>query len=440
MKKMWKKALALVLVLVIAFPGVVLAQGGEIVTDTPDFYFGEVGQPINILFSVEGAAVPPEATWVYDIVPCWTGNELTGINFMPTNNNQNFVISGIPQNTGEFLLVLRIKIFDIDSNEKMDWSENLISLVITIEQFLTAPVINLADDCTILFWESVPGADWYKIFVDGEYSWMGTSYTEFDLIDLWLDYGNHEITVVASNINLYPLILDSPQSNTILFNNRKLFSIFVSAHGGGTASPSVEQAWAGTTITLTANPQTNHFLQTWETDNNITIIYNSPENTATFIMPENDVDITVVFAEIIPITGIEISVNETEIDTQGGTLQFTVNVTPPNATFRYDINWSLTPSGIASMSPDGVFTAISDGEVTVRATSVHQPNMYSNEITINLNNQAPPPVTHPITVNTQGSGTASANVSQATQGATVTLTATRGPITNSPHGKLSAAA
>lgn len=90
----------------------------------------------------------------------------------------------------------------------------------------------------------------------------------------------------------------------------------------------------------------------------------------------------------IDITALTIT-GGTTITTDNGTLQFTAAVTPTDATQGY--KWILTNgTGMATISKDGLVTALRDGTVTVKASSSDD-FVSSNEITITISNQK---VTH----------------------------------------------
>jgi hypothetical protein len=76
----------------------------------------------------------------------------------------------------------------------------------------------------------------------------------------------------------------------------------------------------------------------------------------------------------------------------GDTIRFSVDVQPGNAT-NPNCKWSVVPGGgTSSITPDGLFTAGSPGDVTVRATATDGSGLYG-EIRVTVN---PPtvPVTH----------------------------------------------
>lgn len=73
-------------------------------------------------------------------------------------------------------------------------------------------------------------------------------------------------------------------------------------------------------------------------------------------------------ATFTPVTAVEVSGPAT-IETDGGTATYTASVTPSNATNSF-VEWSVTDgTGVATITSDGVLTAIADGTVTVTASA-----------------------------------------------------------------------
>lgn len=71
--------------------------------------------------------------------------------------------------------------------------------------------------------------------------------------------------------------------------------------------------------------------------------------------------------EAVKITSISLSGTNT-ITTDGGTTQINANVQPPEATNK-TLTWSVSDPEKASISQDGIVTAIADGSVNVIATA-----------------------------------------------------------------------
>jgi len=90
----------------------------------------------------------------------------------------------------------------------------------------------------------------------------------------------------------------------------------------------------------------------------------------------------------VPVTSVAVTGTggATTISTYAGTLQMIANVQPVNATNK-NVTWSVNPgTGNASIDANGLLTAVSDGTVTVTATSVDNPTISGN-IEITISNQ-----------------------------------------------------
>jgi hypothetical protein len=95
------------------------------------------------------------------------------------------------------------------------------------------------------------------------------------------------------------------------------------------------------------------------------------------------------------------------IDTQSGTLQMIAEVLPDNATNK-TVTWSVTNgTGGATISTDGLLTAVKNGTVTVTATSNDGGNVVGSTV-ITISNQAVIAVTS-ITVTSTGGATTISN-------------------------------
>jgi len=110
----------------------------------------------------------------------------------------------------------------------------------------------------------------------------------------------------------------------------------------------------------------------------------------------DDVKIEIV-TEDEPVTSIAVSGenNATTITTEGGTLQMLAEVLPITATNRA-VAWSVSPTGLATISTDGLLTAVANGIVTVRATARDGSAVYG-ELAITITGQpVDPPVEPPV--------------------------------------------
>ena len=89
--------------------------------------------------------------------------------------------------------------------------------------------------------------------------------------------------------------------------------------------------------------------------------------------------------QVIPVTGISIS-GGNAISTPGGSLQLSATVTPSNATDK-SVVWSITGgTGQATIDQNGLVTAISNGNVIIRATANGGTDIYATT-TISVTNQ-----------------------------------------------------
>ena len=97
-------------------------------------------------------------------------------------------------------------------------------------------------------------------------------------------------------------------------------------------------------------------------------------------------DITIMISnQVVPVTGISIS-GGNAISTPGGSLQLSATVTPSNATDK-SVVWSITGgTGQATIDHNGLVTAISNGNVLIRATANGGTDIYATT-TISVTNQ-----------------------------------------------------
>jgi len=92
-------------------------------------------------------------------------------------------------------------------------------------------------------------------------------------------------------------------------------------------------------------------------------------------------------SSVIPVTGIVIDGSLT-ISENGGTLQLSPAITPENAT-NTAVTWSIVDGDCATVSENGILTAIANGIVTVRATACDDSSIYG-EITVTVTGQTEP--------------------------------------------------
>ena len=98
----------------------------------------------------------------------------------------------------------------------------------------------------------------------------------------------------------------------------------------------------------------------------------------------------------IPVTSIVVTAGANEINVKNGTLQMTAEVTPTDATDK-TVTWSVTETNgdattKATIDMNGILTAVQDGQVRVKATSVSSPAVSAvKDITISNNPVVVPP-------------------------------------------------
>ncbi|MGG5506922.1 MULTISPECIES: FG-GAP-like repeat-containing protein [unclassified Myroides] len=100
-------------------------------------------------------------------------------------------------------------------------------------------------------------------------------------------------------------------------------------------------------------------------------------------------DYTINISNGIPVTGVEVSTENdspTEITTENGTLQLVARVLPTEA--DQTVVWSITAGeDFASVDQNGLVTALENGEVTVKATSVRDNTKFA-ELTLMIDIEA----------------------------------------------------
>lgn len=102
-------------------------------------------------------------------------------------------------------------------------------------------------------------------------------------------------------------------------------------------------------------------------------------NTSTLTTDSNNISVTSIV--------LSSEADKTTIDTLGGTLQMSVVVLPEDATNK-SVNWTITDStGTGTINQTGLATAVTNGIITVRATSISNPSI-SDTLEITITNQA----------------------------------------------------
>jgi len=206
----------------------------------------------------------------------------------------------------------------------------------------------------------------------------------------------------SSNVTATAIFEDLPEGHNL---------ITITTQGNGTANANVQSATQGTTVTLSATPETGNSFVRWDIVSGSVTLSSTTTATATFTMPDEAVEIRAVFQQNGTTDTFSVSVTGGTGGgnyTTGTAVNITANAPPVGQQFS---NWNISPvvtflNNTSASTPDAVFTMPS---ANVTATAVFEDIPTGN---------------HVITVTTQGNGTANANVQSAAPGATITLTAT----------------
>lgn len=120
-------------------------------------------------------------------------------------------------------------------------------------------------------------------------------------------------------------------------------------------------------------------------------------------------NMSLAFAVDVESITVTTSDNATEITTNGGTLQLFAKVLPENATDK-SITWQvINLEGKATISPDGLLTAVENGIVLVRARANDGSTIYT-DVTITISGQTTAPANPTYTVTYDGNGKTGGNV------------------------------
>jgi uncharacterized repeat protein (TIGR02543 family) len=142
---------------------------------------------------------------------------------------------------------------------------------------------------------------------------------------------------------------------------------------GGTLSFSPATGIAGTTVTVTPQPNSGWQLVAgslkYASDGGATYTAISQTNGAyTFALPEADVSVTAHFADLsVPVTGVTLDKTSVAINT-GDTAQLTATVAPTSAG-NQAVSWSSSAPAVATVDASGIVRAKGVGTATVTVTT-----------------------------------------------------------------------
>ena len=177
------------------------------------------------------------------------------------------------------------------------------------------------------------------------------------------------------------------------------YAITVQNDGHGTANANVTSASAGTEITLTATPDSGYKFKEWQVvSGGVTIIANK------FTMPGTAVTVKAVFEEITYAVTVTGGTTDKAVAAEGETVTITAGTAPAGQEFD---KWTTS---------DGVSFA---NENNASTTFV----MPSKAVAVTATFKALPPSTYAINVQNDGNGMANADVTSATAGTVITLSA-----------------
>ncbi len=97
-------------------------------------------------------------------------------------------------------------------------------------------------------------------------------------------------------------------------------------------------------------------------------------------------DVT-VYTELVNVTGISLSETASTIE-KGDTLPLVATVLPANATEK-GVTWSSSDEGVATVSADGIVTAVAEGVATIKATSKENADISASCIVTVTESSAP---------------------------------------------------
>ena len=234
----------------------------------------------------------------------------------------------------------------------------------------------------------------------------GTSIDANGLLTVAPDETTETLTVTATND--YSGLKAS--AGVTVQRQSVFYSVTVETEGNGTASASPASAEAGTEIALTATPEEGYHFKEWQVvSGGVTISGDS------FIMPAENVTVKAVFEQDIP---PEPETYTVTVQTDGNG---TASASPASATAGTEITLTATPDNGYHFKEWQVVSGgvtVSDDKFTMPGENVTVKAVFEQD-----NEPVPPPETYSVTVQTEGSGTASASPASAEAGTLINLTA-----------------
>ena len=143
---------------------------------------------------------------------------------------------------------------------------------------------------------------------------------------------------------------------------------------GGSLVPNPTGGTAGTTITVSVNPDTGMQLvegslkYTADSGTTYTSIIDT-EGTYSFVLPAADTVVTARFADPATVVcGVNLDKNTSTI-TVGSTRQLTATITPPGAA-NQEVNWASDNAAVATVNSTGLVRAVSTGSANITVTTI----------------------------------------------------------------------
>jgi uncharacterized repeat protein (TIGR02543 family) len=199
-----------------------------------------------------------------------------------------------------------------------------------------------------------------------------------------------------------PAIAVGKTGNYTFYAKWTAYPVTIQNDGNGTASANAASASSGTGITLTATPNNGYHFKEWQVVSGGVTVSDSK-----FTMPNNEVTIKAVFEADVPVT------HSITVQNDGNG---TASANIASAVAGTEITLTATPNNGYHFKEWQVVS----GGVTVSDSKFIMPD---NEVTIKAVFEADMPDTYSVTVQNDGNGTASANVTSTVAGTEITLTA-----------------